>query len=325
MKKLSAGFVVFILIFFSAGEMTRAEIPKPKAAIEGFDIESISLRDITFLFDIGITNPYPVRLKLKDIAITFYIEGNKLFTTNTSGGFAIEAKRKRTTTFRVNLVYADIMRIIQDYSRKDYLKCLADVTIEIPLPQMPGLPRSVSLNFKLNKEIPAIKPSVNIANFRVEKPSLTDVERALKKSSHALKDPKKIQGMFGDILSGKKPEKIIDPSDLDLKLRVSFDIVLKNDTRAALNFSRLFYEFHVNSSRLITGDTSTITRTGNQSVLRVMNEFSSKAMGKSLMDAFMNMRGTFSLTGYSMIKFPDAIKKEPLKLKFDEKGDLSMK
>ncbi len=328
MKRFVSGAVIILIMSICAGPGMTFEsfsVPKPKATIEGFDIESISLRDITFLFDVGISNPYPVHLKLQDIKIVFFIDNHQLFSTNTSGGFVIDPKKKRITTFRVNLIYSDIMKIIKTYGDRDFLSCLADVTIVIPLPDMPGLPKSVSLNFKLHKNIPAIKPSVHIANFKVERPTLNEINDAIKKSGKNLADPNKIHGMFNDILSGKKPAKIINPADLDLKLRVNFDIVLKNETRAQLLFNRLDYNFFVNSEKLISGNTLDIKREGSTSILRISNVFSSKILGKSILDAFMNLKGNFSLTGYSMLKFPDSIKKEPLKLNFDEKGDMSIR
>ena len=75
---------------------------------------------------------------------------------------------------------------------------------------------------------------------------MSDVNRAVRKSKKNL-NSKKVYGMFNDIISGKKPKKIVDPSKLDLKLGVDFDIVLKNNTRAKLSFKSLNYDFYVNS------------------------------------------------------------------------------
>ncbi len=325
MKKVILSILIIASYYPAASAgFFKKKFPKPTASIEKFDIESISLRDITFLFDVGIYNPYPVNLKLKDIKLTFFVENKQLFRTNTARGFTIKKKRKAFTRFRVNLIYSDIIKIIKAYSKKDYLNCVTDVVIVIPLPKFPGLPKSVSFRYKLRKKIPAIKPTVRIANFKVKKPSLKEVDMALKKSAKKLKDPKKVFGMFNDILSGRKPKKVINPSDIDLKLKVKFDIVLKNDTKAKLRFNKLNYDFFVNRSRLISGRTTNIKTIGNKSILRVSNEFSSKALSKSILNAFKNMKGNFSLKGYTMIKFPDSVKKEPLKLRFDEKGNLSI-
>ena len=131
--------------------------------------------------------------------------------------------------------------------------------------------------------------------------------------------------MFGAIIDGKNPAKVIDPADLDLKLKVNFDVVMKNKTKAALLFNDLKYDFKVNSSRLVEGTTKDIQNKQGEYTLSIGNEFSSKALGKAILKAFNDGKGDYSLTGYSMVKFPDKIKKTPLKLNFDEKGMLSIK
>ena len=131
--------------------------------------------------------------------------------------------------------------------------------------------------------------------------------------------------MFGDIISGKNPKKIINPSSIDVKMDVTFDIELKNSTRSKLKFKKLNYNFIVNSNKLIDGNTDDIKSSGNKSILRVKNTFSSKALGKAILKAFRKKKGSFKLTGYALVKFPDIIKKEPVKLKFNEIGKLLIK
>ena len=131
--------------------------------------------------------------------------------------------------------------------------------------------------------------------------------------------------MFCAIIDGKNPVKQIDPSDLDLKLKVNFDIVMKNKTKSALTFQDLKYSFNVNSGKLIDGFTKDIQNKDGEYILGVNNEFSSKALGKAILKAFNDGKGEYALTGYSLVKFPDKIKKEPLKLNFNEKGAFNLK
>ena len=59
-----------IIIFSAAMILSCATInlnQRPTAEIVNFDIESMSLRDITLLFDVEIRNPYPIPLKLNAI------------------------------------------------------------------------------------------------------------------------------------------------------------------------------------------------------------------------------------------------------------------
>jgi len=301
------------------------KIPKPTAEIVNFDIDSISLTDITLLFDVEISNPYPVKLSLSRVESTFFVEQKQFFKTSTDK-LKIKAKGKETTRLFVNLKYADMANIVKDYKDKDYLECVVNMVVVIPLPKsVSKLAKDVTFKFNLKKNVPAIKPEINIANFTVIKPSLEDIEAAIKKAQKKNLNAGAIKDMFGAIIDGKNPAKVIDPSDLDLKLKVNFDVVMKNKTKAAIFFNDLNYDFKVNSSKLVDGYTKDIQNKPGEYILSINNDFSSKALGSAILKAFKDGKGDYALTGFSMVKFPDKIKKTPLKLNYNEKGVLSIK
>ena len=334
MKKLYVIIIISILIpvfSYNAGAFELPDtiqgisIPKPTAEIVNFDIDSISLTDITLLFDVEIKNPYPVKLKLSTVKATFFVENKQFFQTATDR-LKIKAKGTETTRLFVNIKYADMAKIIKDYADRDSLECVIDMVIVIPLPKaVKSIAEDVTFKFKLKKQVPTIKPEVNIANFKVIKPTKADIEAAIKKSAKKNLNADTITNMFGAIIDGKNPAKVIDPSDLDLKLRVNFDIVMKNKTKAALSFKDLNYNFNVNSSKLVDGFTKDIENRQGEYILGVNNEFSSKALGKAILKAFNDGKGEYGLTGHSLVKFPDKIRKEPLKLNFNEKGAFNLK
>ncbi|MCL2154880.1 MAG: hypothetical protein FWH53_04365 [Leptospirales bacterium] len=301
------------------------KISQPTAEIVNFDIDSISLFDITLLFDIEISNPYPVKLNLSKIESTFFVENKQFFKTSTDK-LSITPKGKETTRIFVNLKYLDIINIVKDYTSKDSLECVVEMLIVIPLPEsVSAIAEDLKFNFRLTKDIPAIKPEINIANFTVKKPSASDIEAAIKESANKNLNVNTITNMFGAILDGKNPVKEIDPSDLDLKLNVNFDVVLKNKTKAEMVFQDLNYDFKLNDSKLVDGYTNDIKNKQGESTIGVNNEFSSKALGSSILKAFDESKGDYSLTGYSMVKFSDKIKRTPIRLNYDEKGTVSIK
>lgn len=334
MKKWSIFLIISILIPLSSHNSSAFElpdqisgytIPKPTAEIVNFDIDSISLTDITLLFDVAIYNPYPVKLKLSTVKAAFFVENKQFFQTSTDK-LKIKARGKETTRLFVNIKYADMANIVKDYKNKDSLECVIDMVIVLPLPKsVHKVAKEVTFKFKLKKDLPTIKPEINIANFNVIKPTKADVEAAIKRSAQKNLNADAITNMFGAIIDGKNPAKVIDPSDLDLKLKVNFDIVMKNKTKANLMFKDLNYNFNVNASKLVDGFTKDIQNKEGEYILGVNNEFSSKALGKAILNAFNDGKGDYSLTGYSMVKFPDRIKKEPLKLNFNEKGVFNLK
>lgn len=131
MKKIIL-FILFLTLLISCASLKKYR--KPAASIEEFEIKSVSTSDITLMFDMEITNPYPIELKLDEVLLNFYIEGKQFFKTSTARGFRIKSRGTESTVFDVNLKYSDIARIVKDYSKKEYLNCDVDVAIKLPLP-----------------------------------------------------------------------------------------------------------------------------------------------------------------------------------------------
>jgi LEA14-like dessication related protein len=324
--------ILYVFLFFAEtsaieipDKIKGISVPKPTAEIVNFDIDSISLYDITFLFDIAITNPYPVKLSLSKVKADFYVENKQFFKTETDK-LNIKAKGKEITRVFVNIKYADMAGIVKDYANKDMLECLIDVVIVLPLPKsVQSISKDVTFSFKLKKNVPTIKPEISIANFTVKEPSLDEIKAELKRKGKKNINADSVKNMLGALLDGKSPEKVIDPADLDLKIKVNFDINLKNKTKSSLVFKDLNYNFNVNAASLVSGQTKDIQNKPGEYILRVTNEFSSKALGTAIMKAFKDKKGNYTLNGYSMVKFPDEIRKDPVKLKFNENGLLNMK
>ena len=273
----------------------------------------------------AITNPYPVKLKLSTVKAAFFVENKQFFKTATDK-LKIKAKGTEITRLFVNIKYADMANIVKDYKNRDSLACLIDMVIVLPLPEsVQAISKDVTFKFKLNKQVPTIKPEINIANFNVIKPTKEDIETALKRSAKKNLNADSVKKMFEAIIDGKDTTKVIDPSELDLKLKVNFDILMKNKTKAQLFFNDLNYNFNINASKLVEGYTKNIQNKQSEYILSVNNEFSSKKLGKAILTAFKNGKGDYSLTGFSMVKLPDKIRKEAVKLNFNEKGILNIK
>ncbi len=301
-----------------------AQVPKPTARVTRFDIEQISLRDVTFLFDVAVKNPYPVALSLEALRLTFLVEGARVAEVQTDKGFSVRAMGEKTSRLLATLRYEEVMAAVKGYAEKDYLNTLVKTQIDIPLPKIPGLPPRISFSYDLKGKIPAIKPRVSITHFRIEQPSGEAVGTALKRAGKSVTSQGAALQAFKDVLAGKTPTGPIQPKDLDLPLTVSFDIELANETRAPLSFAGLDYRFSVNDQELLTGATKDISRKGNVSVLQVTSRFSSLALSGGLLQALRTRRGRFTLGGSTALKLPDEIRQEPLKLEFAEAGSFNL-
>jgi LEA14-like dessication related protein len=313
-----------VLLALLASAASYAQVPKPTAKVTRFDIERISLRDVTFLFDVAVKNPYPLNLSLEALRLTFFVEGAQVAQVQTAKGFAVKALGEKTSRLYATLRYEDVIAAVKNYAEKDYLNTLVKTQIAIPLPKMAGLPPRITFSYDLKGRIPAIKPRVAITRFKIEQPSGEAVGKALKKAGRDIASQGAAVQAFKDVLAGRTPKGPFQPRDLDVPLTVSFDIELANETRAPLDFTALDYRLAINDQELLAGATQNIARKGNLSVLRVASTFSSLALSGGMLEALRARKGAFTLNGSTSIKLPDEIRKEPLKLEFSEGGTFNL-
>jgi LEA14-like dessication related protein len=312
-------------------KLKKAGLKMPAVSIKQVKVKSISLRDIELLFDVQIQNPYPIGLKLDKVSFAVDVEKKPLFKVDTPSKFEIKAKGAAITPLTLKLEYAKIISIVKDFTEKDALVCDISGVLHIPLPKLPGLPPVYEHKFKLTKKIPAIKPSISVANFKVKAPSMQEIKdmiaKALKKNLKKNLNPKKIFGALGGLLSGKKPN--IDPikiglEDLDLPLQVNFDIKIKNDAKAKISFDRMGYDFVINGIPVFSGKTNKTQVSGDTLVISVINTLSSKKLGKGLIDVFKQRKGKFGIHGKTSINLPAQISDKPVVLDFNESGSFSL-
>ncbi len=302
-----------------------ADLPKPTAEMKRFQVEAITLRDVTFLFELAVKNPYPVALSFKGMTLGFTVEGAKVFTATSQGGFSVPANGEKSNTFTVTLAYDAIIKLVKDYVSKDWLTTVIDGTLVIPLPSIPRLPPDVTFTYSLTKKIPAIKPRVALLNFSVLPPTREQVAAAIEQAGRKT-DPGKALGVFKDVLAGKKPAApVIDPADLDVPLTVAFTIEIRNEARGPISFDKLGYELAVNGDRLVTGESTQIVKEKGRDLVTVSNVFSSAKLSKNVKALFSSRKGTFGVKGSASIKLPDEVRKEPIPLTFDEGGSFSVK
>ncbi len=320
-----------VFVLFSLGASLWAfslpgniNVPKPTAEVKRFQLEAITLRDVTFLFELAVKNPYPVNLGFSGMTLGFTVEGAKVFTAASQGGFTVPANSEKSNTFTVTLAYDGIIKLVKNYVTKDWLNTVIDGTLVIPLPKIPGLPNDITFNYSFEKKIPAIKPHVAIRDFRVLPPTQQQIADAIIRAGRKT-DPGKALGVFKNILAGRAPsEPVIDPADLDVPLTVSFTLEIRNDARGPLSFDKLGYDLTVNGEKLVTGESTGVVKEKGRDLITVTNTFSSQKLSRNVRALFAQRRGTFAITGSAALKVPDEIRKEPVPLSFNEAGSFSL-
>jgi LEA14-like dessication related protein len=298
-------------------------LAKPTAELKRFEVAAISLRDITFLFEVAVKNPYPLALPIDGMGLTFSVEGTKVFTAASRGGFSVPASGTKANTFTVALAYADVIRVVKDYVAKDWLATAVDVDLSIPLPALPGLPASIPFSWTLEKKIPAIKPRLAVLDFKVVPPTQEQIRAALVAAGKKI-DAGDALGALQSLLSGKKPAVVFDPAEIDVPLSVSFTIELANEAKAELSFAKLGYALAVNGDPLVTGESTRVAHRDGKSLITVTSTFSSRSLSQNVRKLFQDRRGSFALRGTASIKLPDEIRREPVPLEFEEGGTFAV-
>lgn len=300
--------IVLALPMLSCALLQQSALIKPEVTIERFDIESISLRDISLLIEIGITNPYPVNVRFERIAARLLVEKNQVFQTNTKRGLRMAPGKKERASFVVNLKYADIWKIVSRYAEKDHLE--SELSGEVVLGLLKSGSKgadfldSLAVPFQWNKRIPAIKPEIRIVNFKIQTSSHEDV----------------LKSSLAELLAGKNGTA---STRLELDLPVSFDIELKNNAGTRIMVKDMHYNFYVNGESLIRGETGEVSANGNTTVVSIRNAVRLRSMSESLIKALKKRNADYALKGYSTVRLPEAIKADPLKLVLNEKGSFS--
>ncbi|MCX7029433.1 MAG: LEA type 2 family protein, partial [Spirochaetes bacterium] len=270
-------------------------------------------------------NPYPVALPFDGMGLAFSVEGAKVFTAASQGGFTVPASGSKSNAFSVALAYEDVIKAVREYASKDYLSTVIDVTLSIPLPKLPGLPKNFTFAWALKKKIPAIKPRLAVLDFKVVPPTQEQIREALAKAGRKV-DAGKALGVLKNVLEGKKPASgAIDPSEIDVPVSVSFTIELANEAKADLSFAKLGYDLSVNGDRLVAGESTDVVREAGRSLITVVSTFSSRSLSQNVRKLFTDRKGTFTLHGSAAVKLPDEIRKDPVPLEFEEGGSFAIR
>jgi LEA14-like dessication related protein len=291
-------------------------IPKPTAEVTEFSLEAITLRDVTFKFVLSVKNPYPVALSFDGMTLNFTVEGAKVMSVASQGGFSVKAKGQKSNAFTVKLSYESIIKLVKNYVAKDWLNTVVDGTLVIPIPRIPGLgvlPKDLTFTYRFEKRIPAIKPRVAIVDFTVQPPTREQIAKA------AAAQGKKVD-------ADRKPkEKLVDPTELDVPLTVSYTICVDNEAKGPISFGKFGYELFVNGDSLVVGESDKVRKEGSRSLITVNNAFSARKLSKNVKALFAERKGSFGVKGSAMIKLPDEIRKAPVALGVDESGGFVLK
>ena len=332
LKKLPIYIFVISLIFPSI-LLGQGIFKKPSFSFERVEIQDITLSEVILKLHTTVTNPYPISIPNTDITIGMQIEG-KNFTTLKGNPGSLTANSTQPLPFSVKVKYDDLLSIYKAIKGKSkeiiLVKLKGNLDIPIPaqvkkyFPFVP-IPPKVSFPFEAEREIPSVLPSISIVNFKIIKPSLNDIKVSNATTPAAV--VKKAAGFLNNLLDSKKGNITsavkAGLEEIEVNVNTEFDIVLKNESNAVLQFENMKYELFLGKEKFLSGDSEAIKNSGKESVITVKTTFPLKSLSQSVANAVKLRSTDFRLTGSSGIKIPALPNEGVMSFKYDKSGKFS--
>lgn len=130
-------------------------------------IAGIDLRGLNLIFDIDVSNPYPIAIRTPRLRYGLDVEGSKFFESETTFKVDLPAKKIGTLALPVRLSYSDLLRTYKDLSGR----AEADYTFKGAL-VLPLLGRSFELPLSHSGTFPIVRPP-RFSNVRVQVPRVS--------------------------------------------------------------------------------------------------------------------------------------------------------
>ncbi len=292
--------------------------PSPTVSLRGFTPSSIDMEAITFQLEMEVKNPYPAAIPVEQIELRYFIEDTEVFQAVNSTDIRIPARNSQVSSFAVRLPFDGISNSVRNYSQQEFLDTRVDMLIRIPLPNIPGLPRTMEFSKTAEVRIPALKPRVRILNFQVDPPSREAIAAAARRAGNINLDS--AVSSFSGLLSGRQSRPAINPQDLDVPFNIRFTIDIENQTAAQIDFPQLDFSMQINGNTLLEGESRTVSVRNGHTIIEVVNSFSSRQLGASVLSAFQQGSGTYTIQGAASLQLPAEYFPQALVLDFTHSG-----
>jgi LEA14-like dessication related protein len=153
---------------------------KPGVSLKSGRVESLGLEKAVMVFDVEISNPYPVALPLTDLSYGLSTEGKSFFTGKAAMAGVVEAKGKRVVSLPVEVGYAQAIGAGAGIRPGAVVPYVADLVMS--LDTSAAIPGGGRMEFPMRKEgkvaIP-IPPKVELTNVKWNGLSLNKAEAVL--------------------------------------------------------------------------------------------------------------------------------------------------
>ena len=219
------GGLAVVALIFSCTTVNQI-FGSPELSVKGISIKSIDFEGITFNMDYAITNPDPLGFSLKSMAADVAYENTVLTKLSAADGISVASMNTAQNSVAFKIPYTtvlDLAKSIKTGEKKTSLPFTVSGKAELDLSAISFLEnQSLTLPFSKNFDVPVFKPTISIANAKIQLPTLTDLQNAFTNKGMAL--TKAVSVANAIISGGSVAESIFDGIDLDMNLNFDLDV-----------------------------------------------------------------------------------------------------
>ena len=258
------------------------------------------------------------------MTLDFSVEGSRVFSAQSQGGFKVAARKEKSNTFTVTLDYDSVIKLVKDYASKEWLDTRNRRTAGHPAAEAARSAQGHSvLPTDWRRRYPPSSRRSSIVGFSVQTADRGAGDAGDGQGRKESGSGQGAEGVFG--YSGRKetrqPSSSI-PRNWTCRSSVSFTIEIRNEAKGPLSFEKLGYELFVNGESLVAGRQLRRGpgRRPNPGDGHEYLQLEKVIQGRQ--GPLLRPRGSFAVKGSASVKLPDEIRKDPIPLAFRRGRDL---
>lgn len=325
-------------------------LPLPTFSFDRIEFSGIDMQSVKLRLHCHVENPYPLDIPHAATNLTLHASGIHFIDLKTDLEDGIKSGANQPVQFDVSLPLQSLLALYQKgNSSSDSIPIAlkGNLDVYLPLDQLPEASRAslqkfqsmsgkttatggrsnmrtdlldkFSFDVDLKKDVPAVFPEIEIRNFQLKMPSLSDIQ--LNAGSKTTQVQNYLNGLLGP---GYAPGSANSAglAGIDLKIKAEFDIVLSNKAKATLDLADLNYNLQLAGQKLFQGKIQTAKRVGNTSVARIQTGFPLRSITSAVASAIDRKSAPLKIQGNAAIHIPDFKEFGNINLRFDDTGDL---
>jgi hypothetical protein len=241
MKKI---ILLFGAVLLLSGCATMGQfLGEPEIRLNAMALEGLDREGITFRCDYTVANPYPVGIRVSQVATDVLFEENLFVSLVSDEGLNLSAASSNRNSILFKIPYDRLWELGQESRDRESLPFSLEGEARFDLSMVPMLERSsLAVPFHLDFEVPLSKPEFRVTGGKIFMPSAQEISRALVAGGlNVLK-----AGISaGKIILGQPVEEDVFEG-VDLDVTVLFDLTVENRGGAP-------WEFELDKCRIDSG------------------------------------------------------------------------